>query len=393
MKIIKPKLLFLTTQGHWGGAQKYVYDLATSLAGEFDIIVAVGDPEGEKQLQEKLQIIQLQHLRREISPIHDLLAIWEIRNLYKKIKPDIVHLNSSKAGILGSLASQMSNVNCQMSLIYTAHGWVFEEPLSRVSKNLYRLAEKYTARAKDAIIVLSGKDKTIAREKLGIPLNRLTLIPNGLNPPALSLPRAEARQILELKADATVVGTIANHYKTKGLDVLLRAVAEIKKEMDNLQVIIIGDGPERARLKALIAKLNLRACVRLTGFLPDANKYLPALDIFVLPSRKEGLPYTLLEAMRAGLPIIATAVGAMPTVITNGVDGLLVPPESPRALGQALQKFTANQEYHDQLGLAAKRRAEAFSLTKQIQATTTLYRSLLPPLGSSSGREPAAESH
>ena len=110
MDKIKPKLLYVITQGQWGGAQKYVYDLSLALREEFEIIVAVGEPNDKPDLQNRLKkanlsYIQLRHLRRAISPWHDLLAIFELRGLYRKLKPSIVHLNSSKAGILGSLAA------------------------------------------------------------------------------------------------------------------------------------------------------------------------------------------------------------------------------------------------------------------------------------------------
>ena len=116
----KPKLLYVITQGAWGGAQKYVFDLATSLADDFDVTVAIGEPDGVQDLQSRItlrqaqgrqyhvsriKIMQLKHVVRRISPLHDFLAIFELRQLYKKIKPDIVHLNSSKASIIGSLAS------------------------------------------------------------------------------------------------------------------------------------------------------------------------------------------------------------------------------------------------------------------------------------------------
>src|SRR3989344_796374 len=158
MDKIKPKLLYVITQGQWGGAQKYVYDLSLALREEFEIIVAVGEPNDKPDLQNRLKkanlnYIQLRHLRRAISPWHDLLAIFELRRLYLKLRPSIVHLNSSKAGILGSFACQMSNVKCQM-LVYTVHGWVFNEPLSLAKKKLYKLLEKITARAKSQIIVL-----------------------------------------------------------------------------------------------------------------------------------------------------------------------------------------------------------------------------------------------
>src|SRR3989338_4857857 len=124
MKIKKLKILYVITQGEWGGAQRYIFDLATNLADDFDVTVAVGEKQGKTDLQKKLgnwetrklkttdnknteyriQNIGLKHLKRNISPIHDILAVFELAKLYRNLKPDIVHLNSSKAGILGSLA-------------------------------------------------------------------------------------------------------------------------------------------------------------------------------------------------------------------------------------------------------------------------------------------------
>ena len=164
----KQKLLYIITQGEWGGAQRHVFDLATNLADEFDITVAVGEQDGRHDLQQKLQInskiqiVQLKHLIRPVSPIHDILALFEIAKLYKTLKPDIVHLNSSKAGITGSFAKLFVK-NCKLKienckLIYTVHGWVFNEPLGRAKKALYRWLEKFTARWKKKIIVLSDFD-------------------------------------------------------------------------------------------------------------------------------------------------------------------------------------------------------------------------------------------
>ena len=380
----KPRLLYVITYGHWGGAQKYIYDLAAALAGQFEVTVAVGDPEGAKDLQFQIanfrlqiDIVQLKHLKRAISPLDDLRAVFAIRRLYKTIKPDLIHLNSSKAGVLGSLAKiNLQSEICNLKLIYTAHGWVFDEPLPWLVKRLYRVAEKVTARAKDAIIVLSEHDRQTAAQTLGVPAHKLALIQSGIAPPAL-FPRPEARSALGLATNGFIIGAIANHYRTKGLDVLLEAAASLKKEINNFHLVIIGDGPERPRLEAIINALNLQSAVTLTGFLPEAAKYLPAFDIFVLPSRKEGFPFTLLEAMAAGLPIIAASVGGVPEMITDDEQGIIVPPGSPDALRSAIKRLNDDPGLRQRLGDNARRRAAGFSLAQQIKATTTLYRSLM----------------
>ena len=120
----KPKILYIITQGHWGGAQKYVYNLASALSNSFEVVVAIGEPNNNPDLQRLLkdkgiEHIQLKHLRRSISPIADLLAIFELKKLYKKIKPNIIHLNSSKASILGSLASYKLQAT-SYSILFTA---------------------------------------------------------------------------------------------------------------------------------------------------------------------------------------------------------------------------------------------------------------------------------
>ncbi|MEK7623731.1 MAG: glycosyltransferase [Patescibacteria group bacterium] len=346
----KPKLLYIVTQGGpWGGAQKYVFDLAYALKDTFDVTIAVGEPRGQNDLQKKakdfgINVRQLTHLVRPFSPLHDLLTIFELNRLYGELKPNIVHLNSSKASILGSLAGQMSNVKCQMSIIYTVHGWVFDEPLSWVKKNFYRLAEKITAKQKDKIIVLSKLDQDTATNLLSIEQEKIPLIPHGL-PPLTLIEKQTARSIIKknykfsISDNALWVGTIANFYPTKGLDILISAISECKKDIPNMQFLIFGDGPERQNLESGIWNLELNDRIHLVGFVPEAAQFLSAFDLFVLPSRKEGFPYAILEARVAGLPIIAAAVGGVTSLLENYPTATLVPPNDVQALSQALRNF------------------------------------------------------
>ena len=430
----KKKILYVITQGEWGGAQRYIFDLATNAPTDFEVFVAVGEKNGKKELQEKLQIsnvkfpinsqiqiIQLNHLVRKISPIHDILAIFELSKLYKKISPAIIHLNSSKAGIVGSLANLTFHWKLEIGnwkLFYTVHGWVFNEPLNFLIKNLYKFLEKLTAKLKNKIIVLSDKDYNDGLN-LGIPKNKLVKIPLGIEKPVF-LERNEARRFLdscwslprawtrgrndnsgivsspfEAPRNDMWVGTIANLYKTKGLDILIEAIKIMslrgsqftltdeaipwkygiatprsgEARNDNPQFIIIGEGPERKNLENLIKKYNLEKQIFLLGSLENASQYLQGFDIFVLPSRKEGLPYTLLEAQSANLPIVATDVGGIPEIIQNEKTGLLSPASS-ELLAENLSRLINDRDLQEKFKQNTK---PNFTLEKMLKATFESY--------------------
>jgi glycosyltransferase involved in cell wall biosynthesis len=375
----KKKILYIITQGHWGGAQKYVYDLLTNLGDEYEVTVAVGNSSNGLRTTDyglRTDLMELKNLQRSINPIKDILAIFEIRKLYNSLKPEIVHLNSSKAGILGSFASWIMD-HGSLSIIYTAHGWVFDEPLEPFKKWLYRFLEKITARAKNYTIVLSNKDKKTAENVLRIPSNKLKIIPNGIGPNKETLTLIDARLELKISNDDFVIGSIANHYKTKGLDILIDSFAKVCQQIDNARLVIIGDGPETNNLKMQIANCKLEDKIILSGYQDNASKYLPAFDLFVLASRKEGLPYTLLEAMIANVPVIATKVGGIPEVIEDKITGLLVSPENSHELSKAI--IYAYQNPDEIKKMAQKGHLtieEKFSIDKMVESTRNLYKKM-----------------
>ncbi|MEI6597341.1 MAG: glycosyltransferase, partial [bacterium] len=225
----KPKLLYVITQAEWGGAQKYIFDLATSEeAQNYDITVAIGNTINttliDKLADKGIKIHSLKKLIRSINPLKDLSAISELKNLFSTLQPNIIHLNSSKAGIIGSFAYRLwNNINCR--LIYTAHGWVFNEPLPNWKKTFYLNLEKNTAKDKNHIICVAQSDQKIATEKGIFPRQNLTTIHNGIDIAEMKLlEKFEARRLLELQPNAYIIGTIANFYPTKGLKYLIEAM-------------------------------------------------------------------------------------------------------------------------------------------------------------------------
>ena len=353
------KILYIVTQSEFGGAQRYIFDLATNLdKSQYEVFIASGlstneaDAEGglfDRLKGTKIPSHKLKHLIRSISPIADIKAYFEIKDLIKSIKPDIVHLNSSKTGVLGSLAAKAMDVP---KIIYTAHGFVFNEPMSPIKRWIYKRAEISNSKRVNKIIAVSEYDRQTGI-KTGIAEDKLITIHNGIDPKIEFLTKEDALLSLRgalysgqrgnlnvekrpdtnnkpygdvkiaavgstLPRNDKIIGCIANLYHTKGLDILIQAMTKV-----DAQLIIIGEGDLHSELEEQIKKLNLEDKVSLTGAIPNASKYLKAFDLFVSSSRKEGLSYTILEASAAQSTIVATKVGGTPEIIQDNVNGYL----------------------------------------------------------------------
>lgn len=372
------RIAFIVTQTEFGGAQRYVADLIRTLNRDAFSAVVITGPGAGTQLRTALgntPVHVAQHLRRAILPHHDLAAIGELAKLLKSLNVDVVHLNSSKAGVLGAYAAHRAKVP---RVVYTAHGFVFNEPMHPTRRLIYRLAERWSARHKDIIICVSDFDRKTALANRIAPSEKLRVVHNGIDLAALDfLDRASARSRLAsagIMGNGPLLGTIANFYPTKGLAYLIEAAAELHKTLPNLQVVLMGDGMERETLQRLIRHHQLSGVVHLPGQLPDARRLLPALDAFVCTSVKEGFPYTILEAMAAGLPIIATRVGGIPEMIEHEVHGLLIPPKHVLAAAAAIRRVLDDSALATRLGSAARARvASEFSLQRMATATIACY--------------------
>ncbi len=367
--IVSPKrrVLFIITQSEMGGAQRFVLEIVSRLNREkYDLLVAVGSDGGGAFIQQ-LDNVGIKHnilstLKREIHPISDIKSIFEIRKIIKEFGPNTLFLNSSKAGVIGSLATVFPSKINGIKIIYRIGGWSFNDPWPKWKKKLWILLEKISAPWKDVIIVNNKQDLDQAKMLDIKPKVGVVLIHNGIDTYKLDyLPREEARLKLFEKiaknsgkifqAD-TVIGTIANLYPTKDLPTLVKT-AEYFKNIDSVVFVVIGNGTERLNLETLIEEKGLRHKIILLGQLPDAKKYLPAFDIFVLPSVKEGFPWALAEAMAAKLPVIATGVGAVPEIIENGKNGFIVEPGKPDQIAEKIKQILSDGHLKQELGIQA----------------------------------------
>lgn len=413
------KILFIITQGEMGGAQRYVLDLTKNLdKSAYQILVVMGEEKTElrNRLREfNIPVKLAKHLKRNIHPLHDLLAIWELKKMIKEFRPDIVHLNSSKAGILGSLAARLAGVK---NVIFTAHGFAFLEPHGWLVRQSYFWAEKLATYCRKMIITVSDFDReTAIKSKIGR-AEKFQTIHNGIDlsisnhhnpsPPPLTLrggvlASRQGKPPLKIRPACGTgredekelfIGTIANLYPAKGLQYLIEAA----RLVPHAQFVVIGEGQERKNLELQIKKYGLENRFFLTGAIPEAQELLPAFDVYVISSLKEGFPYTLLEAMRAGLAIVATSVGGIPEAISPSLflplpstkgegkgeierglnaTGILVEPKNPQALAQAIITLLQNPELKKTLGANARERVKNFSIAKMLEATAAVYRELM----------------
>ena len=375
----RTKILYVVTQSDWGGAQRYIFDLASGLSSDqFETAVAAG---GSGDLFSKCEsvdipVIRLKKLVRPIHPIKDILAVAELRRLFKTLRPDVVHLNSSKAGVTGALAARMAKVP---KVVYTAHGFVFNEPMPGWKKQMYERAERMSAKFKDYIICVSEFDRQVGIRHRIAPPEKLVTIHNGVRDINFQT-RSQARSTLRISERKFVVGTIANFYPTKGLEFLIEAAKLVAGQVKDVEFVIIGNGPLRPQLEKKIRRMGLEQIVKLPGSLSeigsnfDPAALLPAFDVFVLPSVKEGLPYSILEAQLAGVPVVATQVGGVPEIIQSQATGLLAPPGLPAPLSNLIITLQQDPKLRQTLAEQGRQRVrQEFLLPQMLSATTKLY--------------------
>ena len=378
----RPKLLLLVTSSAWGGAERYVVRLAAAAAADFDVTVAAG-PSKTRELFRRLppgvKAFELADLVRPIAPWSDLKAIRRLRRLIDEERFDLVHANSSKAGLVGALAARLSRARPRV--LFTAHGWGFSERRSLPFRLAVLWSEKLAARFRAATVVLTSAERDVAlAERLSSPAN-LHLIPLGIDRGEIAFldrepARTELARACASPLSGLVVGTIANAYPAKDLPNLLSAFERLAPEVPEAELVVIGDGPEMPKLRALRAALPHRDRIHLPGAMRDAARLLKGFDVFALSSSKEGLPWVVLEASLAEVPIVATRVGALPELIEDGATGSLVPPRDPEALAMAIRAALTDPGLREKLKSGAPRIAERRSGSDMVASTLGLYRSL-----------------
>lgn len=351
----RKKILYIITKSVWGGAGKYVFDLATTLPkSTYEAVVALG---GSGILKERLErenvpVYSIEGLDRDLNIFNDFSVLSKIIEIIKIEKPDIIHLNSSKIGGIGALAGRITKVP---KIIYTAHGWPHNEDRSNFQKKLIKFFSWVTVILSHQTIVLSKKEYS---EVVSWPLvkDKFKIIKNGISSPMFSN-REYSRKFLAGKIESPItnetiiVGSIGELTKNKGFSYAINAFKDLVKENHNIKYLIIGEGEDREELEELVRVNKLQNHCFLVGFIPDASSFITGFDITLLPSIKEGLPYVILENTYAKVPIIATSVGGIPEMIEHDVSGLLVEPKNSEMISLSIKRLVENTSLGKRLSL------------------------------------------
>lgn len=363
------KIIYVITRSDvMGGASVHLIDLvvgAQQAGHDVEILVGSTGVFVNKAMEAGIRCTSLKHLRREISPQHDLLGFFELRKELKKSKPDLVHLHSSKAGILGRLAAK----SLGLPTVFTAHGWAFTEGVSLKRRKLYLFIERFMAKFTDKIITVSEYDRQLAlNSKVGNEI-LISTVHNGMP----DLPKVQRKNSSESLVKLIMVArfdTPKNHL------LLINALSQL--EQGNWHLEFVGDGPLLDQAVKKVELLGLTQHITFSGACNDVAKRLEQADVFLLISNWEGLPLTILEAMRAGLPVIASSVGGVPEAVIDNQTGYLVPRADVVALTQAIQKILNNEDLRLLLGEAGREKFDdEFMFDSMLNKTLNIYQQVI----------------
>jgi glycosyltransferase involved in cell wall biosynthesis len=332
--------------------------------------------------------VRLLHLdlRRLLSPVADLRAFAALYRLIREEEFDIVHTHMSKAALLGGLAGWLGGAPV---VVNTAHNLGSIALPKAWLRGLFWLYDKLLLSiTADSVITVTDRlrAEVVARRIVGS--SRVRAIPNGLRPrPTLDDTEAgEARNALLAEIGAgpgtLVVGSVARLVWFKGLDALIAALPAVAEACPECRLVLVGDGPMRAQLEQQAQALGVGERVAFLGERHDVERMLPAFDVFTLPSVSEGMPMTILEAMQASRPVVATSVGGVPELVADGESGLLVAPRDPAALADALIRLLGDATLRRAMGASGRDRVQAhFTAAGMAAATDQLFRGLLAGAG------------
>ena len=375
-EITKTKILQVITLSEWGGAQRVVYDLVTNLPKDKFLVEVATSPKGllVQKLREKgIKVYEMPPLQREINLTRDLKVLFSLFRVIRKGKYNIVHCHSTKAGFLGRVAAKMARVK---KIYFTVHSWAFYNTHEYKSKRkLFILLQRIASLFTTQIICVSDKVKTDGIKNKIAKENKFQVIKNGtsLN---FKETKEEIRAGLNVPPNKKIVTMIARLAYPKDPLLFLAAAIIARSKLPEVKFMLIGWGVLMKQCKEFIKRNSLGQTVAILDKRTpeEARKLLKASDVFVLCSHFEGLPITILEAMLAGLPVIASNVGGVRELVEDNKTGFLLRQQSPAELAKKIVYFLKNKNKPQEFGKLAKTKAEKdFSVNSMVKKYQNLY--------------------
>ncbi len=355
------RVLVVITRGERGGAQVHVRDLLAGLRDRVELHLALGEAGflAEEAHALGVPVHILAPLQRAIHPLLDAAAARALGALVGRLRPHLVHTHSSKAGLLGRLAARRAG----LPAIHTAHSWAFSDGIPWRRKALAIPLEVLAGRWTDRFIVVSAADREVGLRYRVAHDERVVVVHNGVADTPL---RARPD-----RAGTPVLVMVARLAEPKDPLLLLDALSGVSAPF---RLRLVGDGPDRAAVEAAVRRHGLGDRVDLLGTRDDIAALLADAQVGLLVSRQEGFPLVVLEAMRAGLPVIASDVGGVSEAVDHGHTGLLVPRDDAGALRSALDRLLADPALRLRMGCAGRAAYDArFTVQRMVDATAAVY--------------------
>ncbi len=334
-------------------------------------------PQLALNIRQQVEMMELPDLVRSPSPLKDLVAFWKIYRLLRRGRFDLVHTHTSKAGLLGRIAARMAGVP---HIVHTPHGQAFNGYAGRMLTTLFVLLDRWAATFTDRIIGLTDQEiRDNLDRRIGRPEQFVT-IPSGIDLKRFEGKEREAVDVkasLGLSPSSRLIGSVGRLDPVKGHTYLLDAFAVLAPRFSDLHLALVGDGELLPELQSRAQQAGLTDRVLFLGWREDVPDLLHAFDLFVFPSLSEGMGRGLVEAMAAGLPIVATRVCSIPEVLAEGEAGCLVEPGSALALARGIETLLLDPELRSRLAKAARERAKGYSVEIMLQKIEAVYQGLL----------------
>jgi glycosyltransferase involved in cell wall biosynthesis len=345
-----------------GGSERHLLTLLPALAerGAEPVFVGLDDPAWDAEPFYRELGVPAVRLRapRDLDPA----LLVSLRRALRRLRPDLVHTHLVHADVYGAIAARGP-------LVSTKHN---DDPFRT---GPFRFVERALTRRASRVIAITEALARFTVERVGVPAAKVEVVHYGLDEPP---PAWGENQPLLLPEGARVLLAICRLTPQKGIDVAVRALAEVRREHAAAVLVVLGEGPEREALERLAADLRVADAVFLPGRTGDVAAWLARAELLVHPVRWEGFGLALLEAMLAERPVVASAVSSVPEIVADGETGRLVPANDPRALAAAISRVLANRDLARAFGAAGRARARAeFSVERMAQRTLAVYERVL----------------
>lgn len=369
-------VLRIITRLNVGGPSIHTILLSSGLCKErfktYLVFGKEGKDEGSlKDEAEKtnIELIFIPELQREISPIKDIIALFKLIRIIRRIKPDIVHTHMAKAGMLGRLAAWLCGVRI---IIHTFHGNIFHSYFSKAKTLFFIFIERLLSIISTKIITLTESQRDeVLKFKIGNK-NKVVIIPLGLSLDKFYSPKKGLlRKELGI-SEEPLIGTTARLVPIKDIGTFLEGARIVLEEIKDAIFVIAGDGYLREELEKKAQSLGISKSVSFLGFREDLEVFYLDLTCFVLSSLNEGLPVAIIEAQASGIPVVATNVGGVPSLVSSDT-GITVSPKNPQALGEAIKSILKNPEMARKMGEKARENSKKYTIKRLIKDIERLY--------------------